>query len=164
MWPTFSRALTSVHALLSSSHLFLFFPVVPSCPSSNVSSKGLSSGQPHLIPKSSVISCHWLCTTGYHDGFTFISVMRELCLSLVAIFPRSPAEPLEHRCPAAICWVGVNEWAPTPLNLSRQQAGLLSVSYLSFFLCLYSILLSKPQFPNCICFFKSTFIHPASLF
>ena len=135
--PTSSRALTSVHALLSSSHLSPSFIEAPSCPSSNVS----SSGPPLLIPTSSITSCHWLCTTGYRDGFTFISVIVhyyrlthtedrtprkwELCLSLLAIFPQSPAELLEHRCPAAICWVGVSEWAPTPLNLSRQQAGLL---------------------------------------
>lgn len=71
-----------------------------------------TSPHPHIL-------YYILSLTGYHDGFTFISVIVhyyrlthtedrtprkwELCLSLLAIFPQSPAEPLEHRCPAAIC-------------------------------------------------------------
>lgn len=164
MWPTFSRALTSVCALLSSSHLFPFFLVVPSRPSSNVSSTGLSSGQPLLIPKSSVIFCHWLYRTGYHDGFTFISVMQELSVS-ACHFPTESSRALETQVSSSHLLSGCQRMSTHPFE--PQQAAswfALSVSYLSFFLCLYVILLSKPQFPNCICFFKSTFIHPASSF
>ena len=46
------------------------------------------------------------------------------------------------------------QWMSTHTFEPQQAASWFALfPALSFFLCLYTILLSKPQFPNCICFF-----------
>ena len=114
------------------------------------------------------ILCYILSLTVYHrlPWWFYIYLCDVGTVSVSAChFPPESSRALGTQVSSSHLLSGCQRMSTHPFE--PQQAAswfALSVSYLSFFLCLYTILLSKPQFPNSICFFKSTFIHPASPF